>query len=546
MKGLLTACLIAIVLFCILTLGIVSGLVRQCDDGQTIFKVDKDTNAHGEVWDQDTYAGEICYNEIFEGSYLESDPHQCDTMNAVLRFSDVSNAHAEILDLNTVTYSDVCFGDLDCTQITSGNCSQLDGGPEGGGTDWSRIISLSDITNAHMAFGDYYVNMICCKSSNANSICNYDSVCEPARGESEEYCIDCLSVCGDDVISGLEICDIGLDQAPGGGDDLLNGKDCTSYGDDPSPFVGGNLMCAEGCRGFDVFYCTLPDCGDGEIDGLEDCDPPGLDNNEACDTEEGYEGIKFCRDTCRWGECIAQGACGDGVVDYPPEDCDFDSYGEPIYRSGITDCEGVDDGFLGGNLDCILAEEENECRFNVGECVGGVGFCEDEQPFFYQVTGSYFSPQSCYEYNLVYPDSDDADDREELCARNCVPGASDPVNNGYGGEALDVWGCDWDSSGADGGECYFYFTDIDSCGLCKTELLYAEECSADDAFRTVVINATPIGGSWQCDAGCGPGVACETQVRCPRVIILPFFGAIAFVFGIISISIIYLCWKRKK
>jgi hypothetical protein len=119
---------------------------HQCSsDSQIILRLEKETNAHGEVWDGN-YPIEICYDDIFGE---EGGGDRTCHGNKVLGLSSDTNAHAEIPGLNN--YNPVCYGDLNCQARNS--CL----GEE------ECIVSLSSDTNAHLALCDYYDRKICCK-----------------------------------------------------------------------------------------------------------------------------------------------------------------------------------------------------------------------------------------------------------------------------------------------------------------------------------------------------------------------------------------------
>ncbi len=84
--------------------------------------------------------------------------------------------------------------------------------------------------------------------------------------------------CGDDVAEGAESCD-GAD---------LGATTCENLG-----FASGTLACTAGC-GFDVSGCVSNpapvDCGNGVIDGGEECDFGDLDG-ESCTSQLGEEAV---------------------------------------------------------------------------------------------------------------------------------------------------------------------------------------------------------------------------------------------------------------
>ena len=83
-------------------------------------------------------------------------------------------------------------------------------------------------------------------------------------------------------------------------------------------------------------------CGDGIVQGAEECEsglPPRV---KSCRDAAGREGTttQSCNNRCRWNEAAAcqAGRCGDGVVQTPPERCD--------------------DGVLNGVMDIVMRPVE--------------------------------------------------------------------------------------------------------------------------------------------------------------------------------------------
>jgi len=540
MKRLVIISLVVVALSWIFSLNAVSGAMVCDDDRETLFKLSDMINAHGGEWNQTGYSEEICYNNYFAGDYLDAwpNPHPCDGTNLLLRFSDIVNSHAQTIDESSPFYFDVCYGDLNCTMISSGNCSQL----VGGALVWSVIVSLSDVTNAHISKSDYYGQQVCCKSDRGvQSLCDYDGICEPEFDEDPFNCpTDCYSVCGDGSITGLELCDIGLDGVPGrpgGGviDDVVS-VDCT-HESVIGTFTGGNLSCESGCLAYKTNECIISsDCGDGSVTDPEECDPPW--STGSCTLPDGRAGNRSCTLSCAWGACNPDGTtgfCEDGTID-AGEECDG------LLLDG-EDCESQ--GYLYGNLSCYPQAHDDECTLNVTQCVGEEGFCEDNAPFLYQLAGGgeWYAPSNCAGYNSVYPS--DPTERELLCLYDCVPGASEPINNGYGGVPLTSWGCAWDEV-AD--ECYFSFVQPGNTDECRIDYLSMGECNSEEFFRTVELTAQLADGSGagSCDAGCGAGVTCTSQIPCPKVVQLAFFGAAGFVWSLIIISLIYIYYETRK
>jgi len=98
----------------------------------------------------------------------------------------------------------------------------------------------------------------------------------------------------------------------------LDGQDCTTV---PGGFTGGTLACTAGCT-FDTASCTANQCGNDTQETGEDCD--GADLGGADCGSLGYVGGTLsCRSDCTFDEsgCSASADCGNGVVE-GSEQCD--------------------------------------------------------------------------------------------------------------------------------------------------------------------------------------------------------------------------------
>jgi pimeloyl-ACP methyl ester carboxylesterase len=161
-----------------------------------------------------------------------------------------------------------------------------------------------------------------------------------------------LEICGNDTIECSEACDGAQ----------LDGQDCISRG-----YAGGVLACNVDCGGFDESGCTLAEvCGDGWCAGAaagEDCascpaDCPGrLDGtpkrryccgNGTC--ESSYEDIVSCPIDCGGSPPV----CGNGTIE-GAEECDTPDLGGESCLSLGYDCGGV--------LACLPA-----CTYDTSGC----------------------------------------------------------------------------------------------------------------------------------------------------------------------------------
>jgi len=200
--------------------------------------------------------------------------------------------------------------------------------------------------------------------------------------------------CGDGVVEGDEICDL-FDFA---------GETCESLGFGPGP-----LGCGADCT-FDPTGCSPGEnCGNGEIDGPEQCDD-GEDNSdtepdacrencalprcgdgvpdfdEGCD--DGPDNSDYRKDACR-SDC-RQAYCGDALID-TGEACDRD-------KLGLASCER--EGFSAGELSCSA-----ECTIDTAACVicgdGTADGAGEADPGYEACDTTDFRGRNCTDYGFV-------------------------------------------------------------------------------------------------------------------------------------------------
>ncbi len=140
-----------------------------------------------------------------------------------------------------------------------------------------------------------------CPDCPPESPCNYNTICEPLRGEDESNCKDCWSfnpcdgyrVC--DTPEGLHNCPIKCCPIPSvGGEGVCGDGICNSlHCPEPSPECGGDC-CLDGCG--DKICQSWPPCNEGSPENPcpGDCDPCAKVN---------------CHNFGRGEECCNQSAC---------------------------------------------------------------------------------------------------------------------------------------------------------------------------------------------------------------------------------------------
>jgi hypothetical protein len=115
------------------------------------------------------------------------------------------------------------------------------------------------------------------------------------------------SICGDGIVSGNEECDCGGGPCTPEG---LDNKTCVDVEDITKPGIltGGTLGCNPASCRFDKSMCTY--CGDGEVNGIEQCEP-GLPIDLTCEElGEGTGGLLSCDDNTCMVDTAACTDCG--------------------------------------------------------------------------------------------------------------------------------------------------------------------------------------------------------------------------------------------
>ncbi len=141
----------------------------SCTTGYTaVMKLSSSTNAHGSLISaSDSYSTYLCCDGA------TSTGTTCTGNNKVLGLSSSTNAHAQIPSYTSYNYH-VCYEDLSCTYVTSTSCPSAYP---------IQTVSLSAISNAHLADFSFYPYKICCASAPG-------AICGNSLIESGEECDD--------------------------------------------------------------------------------------------------------------------------------------------------------------------------------------------------------------------------------------------------------------------------------------------------------------------------------------------------------------------
>lgn len=104
--------------------------------------------------------------------------------------------------------------------------------------------------------------------------------------------------------------------------------------DNSNPYSGGNAYYATNKSGEDygfIVYKAEPVCGNSIVESPEVCD----ENYQSCEID-GYEGIQWCNANCyEWDDCTTDLSCGDGIIN-GDEECDDDN--NTSYDGCENDC----------------------------------------------------------------------------------------------------------------------------------------------------------------------------------------------------------------
>jgi hypothetical protein len=167
------------------------------------------------------------------------------------------------------------------------------------------------------------------------------------------------AVCGDGIIEAQEACD--------GSTFVESEVRCERF--DVSKYTGGTLRCNADCS-LNTSACVPVVCGNGVIEGNEDCDGSNLNASRDCGERYGYVGGELkCGADCRYdySACVAP-VCGDGVIQ-GMESCDGANLGSATGQDcsdfiAGTSVLGVQTPYLPGPLKC----SPRYCEVDMTQC----------------------------------------------------------------------------------------------------------------------------------------------------------------------------------
>jgi len=323
----------------------------SCGDGHTDEGEECDDGINGNQQDSVT-CDKNCTFALCGDGYDNTKAEVCD--------SGLSNTHYD--SRGTIT---TAFCNMDCTDDAF-YCGDGDVQDE-----YSEECDGSNLNGSTCQTFDYAIGTLACnkcrydKTDCLTDSCGGDDEC--TNGETESSCpedctdhcingeqdsdeggVDCggtdcdtaCPVCGDGNAEGTEECDISD----------FKGRSCIT-----EEYLSGTLTCTDECA-FDVSGCEIdPECGNGDPDDGEECEPG---DTEACNIYQFQSGTVTCTNTCSWDE----NAC------VPLDTCNDSGYGQ--IDSG-EECDGTN---LNGRT-CILEQYDsgtlscnNQCQFDTSDC----------------------------------------------------------------------------------------------------------------------------------------------------------------------------------
>ncbi|MFH2007752.1 MAG: DUF4215 domain-containing protein [bacterium] len=145
-----------------------------------------------------------------------------------------------------------------------------------------------------------------------------DGNVEDCDGCSPTCQIETGGCCGNGVLEPGEECDDGNNTAGDGCDEICRLEICgNSRLDTGEDCDDGNTTGGDGCNQ----VCLFEECDNGVMDVGEECDANDF-GGATCETLGYYYGQLACDASCLYDESGCGGACGDGWVDVPFEQCD--------------------------------------------------------------------------------------------------------------------------------------------------------------------------------------------------------------------------------
>lgn len=131
-----------------------------------------------------------------------------------------------------------------------------------------------------------------------------------------------VSTCGNGVLEApSEQCDGNQYFSNDYNNPNVSSYNCSAFGADP-PWASGDVSCSADCK-YEFSTCKTSVCGDGIVNGDEQCDGQNIGLTCQQDSDQGVftGGTLKCSSTCKLDPSGCTSLCGNGVLD-AGEDCD--------------------------------------------------------------------------------------------------------------------------------------------------------------------------------------------------------------------------------
>ncbi|TNF23877.1 MAG: hypothetical protein EP329_26360 [Deltaproteobacteria bacterium] len=293
---------------------------------------------------------------------------------------------------------------------------------------------------------------------------------------------DC-GLCGNRILDGNELCD-GTAYDP-------NAYKCEAFG-----YYGGQIRCRPDC-GPDFSTCLVSDCGDGQVDGFEECDGTNF-GGHTCADYAGVAGTLSCTQDCKVdaSACVAPG-CNNGVIEAGSEDCEGENLG------GAT-CESL--GYLTGTLSC-----NDACHFDETQCVAPGcknGIKEDSEDCEFDGATPNLQGATCESLGFV-ADVGEVQCSPDTCkfdtssckAPGCGNGVKETGEDCEGSEQTQCSAIGFDSGTAVCSDCKWIKNNcVGGCGNGKKEI--NEKCDGADLAGQSCLTQGYGEGTLSCKSDC--------------------------------------------
>ena len=320
------------------------------------------------------------------------------------------------------------YGTLYHSIEAGGECNGDSGGPSistiggvqyvSGVTSWGDpVCHAFNISTSVADFYDWIINTA------PEIVFQYKEICgngidDDGNGKIDNADPACI-YCGNNIVNVGEACD--------GSHFSGDRTTCTAW--DSNLYSGGNVSCNNDCT-VNFENCIAFDfCGDGKLKDDEECDGTVFVNDmKTCsDFDRGFtSGDLKCTDKCEIDvtDCRADAKCGDGIVE-GDEDCD----GTKFYKN-YTSCNTIfPDLYDSGKVKCT-----KKCKYDTHDCVSWCGNGSLNKKVGEVCDGDKFGGETCE--TLVGKGSTGTLKCRYNCTQIDTSGCSKPLNCGNG--TLDV------------------------------------------------------------------------------------------------------------